>query len=49
MNKIEQLKEKIIKLYQEPGYYDTPSKGFKVSKREVPTELKKCVYKPLAI
>ena len=49
MNKIEQLKEKIIKLYQEPGYYDTPIKGFKVSKREVPTDLKKCFYKPLAM
>ena len=49
MNKIEQIKEKIIKLYQEPGYYNTSIKGFKVSKRDEPTELKKCFYTPLAI
>ncbi len=49
MDKIEQIKEKIIKLYQEPGYYNTSIKGFKVSKRDEPTELKKCFYTPLAI
>ena len=49
MNKIEQIKEKIIKLYQEPAYYNTSIKGFKVSKRDEPTELKKCFYTPLAI
>lgn len=49
MDKIEQLKEKIIKLYQEPGYYNTSIQGFKISKREEPTELKKCFYTPLAI
>ena len=42
MNKIEQI-------YQEPGYYNTSIKGFKVSKRDEPTELKKCFYTPLAI
>lgn len=49
MDKIEQIKEKIIKLYKEPGYYNTSIKGFKVSKRDEPTELKKCFYTPLAI
>lgn len=49
MGKFEQIKEKIIKLYQEPGYFDTPIKGFKISKREEPTEFKKCFYTPLVI
>lgn len=49
MNKIEQIIEKIIKLYQEPGYFNTTIKGFKISKRDEPTELKKCFYTPLAI
>lgn len=49
MNQIEQIKEKIIKLYKEPGYYNTSIKGFKVSKRDEPTELKKCFYTPLAV
>ena len=49
MDKIEQLKDKIIKLYQEPGYFETSIKGFKISKRDEPTELKKCFYTPLAI
>lgn len=49
MNKLELIKEKIIKLYQEPGYFDTSIKGFKISKREEPTDFKKCFYTPLAI
>lgn len=49
MNKLEQIKEKISKIYKEAGYYNTSVKGFKVSKREEPTELKKCFYTPLAI
>lgn len=49
MDRIEQLKEKIIKLYHEPGYYETSIQGLKVSKREEPTELKKCFYTPLVI
>lgn len=46
MNKI---KEKIIQLYQEPGYYTTSINGFKISRRNEATELKKCFYTPLAI
>lgn len=49
MDKIEQIKNKINKLYEEPGYFSTSIKGFKISKREMPTELKKCFYTPLAI
>lgn len=49
MNKIKQIKEKIIKVYQESGYYNTSIKGFKISKRDESTELKKCFYIPLAI
>lgn len=49
MDKIEQIKEKIAKLYQVPGYYSTSIQGFKISKREEPTELKKCFYTPLAV
>ena len=49
MDKIEQIKNKIIKLYQEPGFFDTSIKGFKISKRDGTTEFKKCFYAPLAI
>lgn len=49
MDKIEKIKDKIIKLYQEPGYFETSINGFKISKRDEPTELKKCFYTPLAI
>lgn len=49
MNKLEQIKEKISKIYKKAGYYNTSVTGFKVSKREEPTELKKCFYTPLAI
>lgn len=49
MNKIVQMREQILKLYQEPGYYETSIQGFKISKREEPTELKKCFYAPLVI
>ena len=49
MDKIEKIKDKIIKLYQEPGYFETSIEGFKISKRDEPTELKKCFYTPLAI
>lgn len=49
MKRIELLKEKIIKLYNVPGYYNTSIKGFKISKREEPTEFKKCFYTPLVI
>lgn len=49
MNKLEQIKDKITRIYQEPGYFETSIKGFKISKRDEPTELKKCFYAPLAI
>lgn len=49
MNKIEQIKDKIIKLYQEPGFFETPIKGFRIFKRDEITELKKCFYTPLAV
>lgn len=49
MDKIEQIKDKINKIYQEPGFFETSIKGFKISKRNEPTDLKKCFYTPLAI
>lgn len=49
MNKIEEIKDKVNILYKGTGFFETPIKGFKISKRNKPTELKKCFYKPLAI
>lgn len=47
--KLELLKTKILSLYKEPGFYDTKIKGFSISRRNAPTELKRCFYKPMVI
>ncbi len=49
MNKIEIIKDKILSFYQKPGFYDTPIEGFRVSRINETTELKKCFYKPLVV
>ncbi len=43
------LKEKILNLYKNEGFFDTSIKGFKVSRIHKTSELKCCFYKPMII
>ena len=43
------LKEKILNLYKNEGFFDTPIKGFKVSRIHKTSDLKCCFYKPMII